>query len=696
MPSTRIPFPSIVSLVALLLLGNGVASLRAADGSPAGAFDPVATAAKRADDLLAQMTLDEKLLYIGGTNGFYIRAIPRLNIPAIKMSDGPMAARNDGQTTAYPAGIALAATWDTNMAQKIGEALGRDCRSRGVNILLGPAVNIYRSPLCGRNFEYMGEDPFLAATMVAPEVRGIQSQGVLATVKHFACNNQEWDRNAISSEVDERTLQEIYFPAFKAAVREGGAGCVMTAYNLLNGTHCAESDYLMNQVLKRDWGFTGFVMSDWGAVHDGVKAANAGMDLEMPTARYMNRNRLRPALADGTVTEAAIDDKVRRILRTIIAAGFLDRPQVRDDIPRNDPQNAQTALEGAREAIVLLKNNRSLLPLDRHTIKTIAVIGPNAIRAVYCGGGSAFPRVFQAVSIPEGIQKIGGADTKVLATTNYQEGLAMAKQADAAIVCAGFNNLLESEGHDRAFELPGGQVDFIRAVAAANKRTIVVISSGGGVAWEGWLDKTPAVLQAWYPGQSVGQAVAEIIFGDVNPSGKLPATFEKRFEDNPSASYYHLRDNGKTPYTEGIFAGYRGYDEKKIEPEFCFGFGLSYTEFKYGKATVTPAKIAPEGQMTVSLEVRNSGKLAGDEVVELYVHDVKSSVPQPPKELKGFARVSLAPGEKKTVQIPLRADQLAYFDVKTHAFVVEPGAYDLMIGASSRDIRSQVKLEVVK
>ena len=493
--------------------------------------------------------------------------------------------------------------------------------------------------------------------------------------------------------MDERTLQEIYFPAFKAAVREGGVGCVMTAYNLLNGTHCAESDYLMNQVLKRDWGFTGFVMSDWGAVHDGVKAANAGLDLEMPSRKFMNRNRLRPALADGTVTESAIDDKVRRILRTIVAAGFLDRPQLRDDIPRNDPQNAQTALEGAREAIVLLKNNRSLLPLDRHSIKTIAVIGPNAGRAVYCGGGSAFPRVFQAVSIPDGIQIIRGRDIKVLASTNFEQGIAMAKQADVAVVCAGFNQLLESEGHDRTFELPAGQSNFIRAVTAANRRTIVVISSGGGVAWDGWLDKTPAVLQAWYPGQSVGRAVAEIIFGDVHPSGRLPATFEKHFEDNPSAPYYHLRDNGKTPYTESIFVGYRGYDEKKIEPQFCFGFGLSYTEFKYGKATVTPEKIAADGQVTVSLEVRNSGKRTGDEVVQLYVHDVKSSVPNR-QELKGFARVSLAPGEKKTVQIPLRANQLANYDVKTQAFVVEPGAYDLMIGASSRDIRAQARLEI--
>ncbi len=687
-----------IALGASLLAGYFSPPLRAAEAAEAGAppgFGPAAMAEQRADDLLSQMTLEEKISYLGGTNGFYIRAIPRLGLPAIKMSDGPMAARNDGPTTAYPGGIALAATWDPRMAGKIGEALGRDCRARGVNILLGPAVNIYRSPLCGRNFEYLGEDPFLASALVAPMVRGIQSQGVLATVKHFACNNQEWDRNGISSEVDERTLEEIYLPAFKAAVREGGAGCVMTAYNLLNGTHCAESDYLMNQVLKRDWGFSGFVMSDWGAVHNGINAANAGLDLEMPAGRFMRPATLLPAIADGGVKESVIDDKVRRILRTIIAAGFLDRPQRRDDIPRNDPENAQVALEGAREAIVLLKNNRHTLPLDRRAIKSIAVIGPNAIRAVYCGGGSAFPRVFAAISIRDGIGKAAGDGIQVLTSTNYGEAVALAKQADAAVVCVGFNPLLEAEGHDRTFELPPEQAEFIQAVAAVNRRTIVVINSGGGVAWTNWLDKTPAVLEAWYPGQAVGQAVAEIVFGDVNPSGRLPATFEKRFEDNPSAPYYHLRAGGKTPYTEGVFGGYRGYDENKVEPQFCFGHGLSYTEFKYGKAQATPGKIATTGQTVVSVEVKNTGKRAGDEVVQLYVHEEKSSVPQPPKELKGFLRVSLEPGEIKTVNLALNAEQLGFFDVKTHGFVVEPGVYEVMVGSSSRDIRGKAKLEIV-
>jgi beta-glucosidase len=660
---------------------------------------------QRVEDLLSKMTLEEKINYIGGTNGFYIMPIERLGLPAIKMSDGPMGARNDGPATCYPAGIALAATWDRDLARQIGVALGRDCRARGVHILLAPAVNLYRSPLCGRNFEYMGEDPFLAGQMVTPLIQGIQSQQVLATVKHFACNNQEWDRHHISSEVDERTLHEIYLPAFKAAVQQGKVGCVMTAYNLLNGVHCSQDDWLLNQTLKGKWGFNGFVMSDWTSTYDAVAAANGGLDLEMPEAKFMNVTNLLPAIQDGRVKESVIDDKVRRILGTVIAAGFFDRPQLQQDIPLNDPHNARTALEGARKAIVLLKNNKRTLPLDRTKLKSIAVVGPNADPAVYCGGGSAFTRVFEATSILDGIRQIAGGSVMVLHTTNAETSVQFAKEADAAVVCVGFNQQTpeqererhrrfeEGEGHDRPFELPAGQADLIRAVAAVNPRTIVVINSGGGVAWAGWLDKAPAVLQAWYSGQASGQAVAEILFGDVNPSGKLPATFEKRWEDNPCSPYYHLKADKKTPYTEGIFVGYRGYDEKKIEPQFCFGHGLSYTEFKYGKMTVTPKLIPPLGTAAVSVEVQNTGKVAGDEVVQLYVHPKKSVVPRPPKQLCGFERVTLKPGEKKTLTFTLPGEQLGYYNVNAHDFAFDPGTYELLVGSSSRDIQAEGRLE---
>ena len=331
-----------------------------------------------------------------------------------------------GRRPCYPAGISLAATWDRDMARKIGVGMGRDCRARGVNILLAPAVNIYRSPLCGRNFEYMGEDPFLAGQMAAPFIQGLQSQEVLATVKHFACNNQEWDRHNISSEVDERTLQEIYLPAFKAAVQEGKVGCVMTAYNLVNGVHCSQNDYLINRTLKGNWGFKGIVMSDWVSTYDTVGAANAGLDLEMPDAKYMTPKKLMDAIRNGQVKESVIDDKVRRILRTVIAAGFFDRPQLRKDIPRNDPENDRTALAGARESIVLLKNDNHVLPLDRSKIKTIAVLGPNADPAVYCAGGSAFTRVFHATSILDGIKQLAGKPVKVLHSTNAIKAVRLA------------------------------------------------------------------------------------------------------------------------------------------------------------------------------------------------------------------------------------------------------------------------------
>ena len=555
-------------------------------------------------------------------------------------------------------------------------------------------MNIYRSPLCGRNFEYMGEDPFLTATLVAPLIQGIQSQEVLATVKHFACNNQEWDRHNMSSEVDERTLEEIYLPAFKAAVQQGDVACVMTAYNLVNGVHCSQNDWLINQTLKGQWGFKGFVMSDWTSTYDAVGVANGGLDLEMPNAKFMNRTNLMPAIQSGVVKESTIDDKVRRILRTIIGAGFFDRPQLREDISRNDLQNDLTALQGARESIVLLKNKSHTLPLDRHSMKSIAVLGPNADPAVYSGGGSAFPKVFHATSVLEGITQVAGDSMKVLHSTNAGEAVQLAREADVAVVCVGFNPRIEGEGRDRPFDLPAAQTKLIRDVAAANRHTVVIINSGGGVAWSNWLDKAPAVLQAWYSGQESGRAVAEILFGDVNPSGKLPATFEKKWEDNPTAPYYHLNQDGKTPYTEGIFVGYRGYDQNKVEPQFCFGHGLSYTRFRYGKAYVMPGSIPANGEATISIEVQNTGKSAGDEVVQLYVHAVKSSVPMPPKELRGFQRVSLQPGEKKTVELTLPASQLAYYDVKTHGFVVEPGKFDLMIGSSSRDIRAKTRIEV--
>ncbi len=460
---TRLPRARFLS-AALLLAGSFPCLAEPEAIKPPLYLDKTQSVDTRVEDLVSRMTLEEKIFYIGGRNDKYDRIQPleRLGIPPMKMADGPMGCRNYGPTTAYPGGIALAATWDPNMARKIGVAMGRDCRARGVHIFLMPAVNIYRSPVCGRNFEYLGEDPLLASSIVAPLIQGVQSQEVLATVKHFACNNQEWDRHHISSEVDERTLREIYLPAFKAAVQQGNVACVMNAYNLLNGIHCSQSDFLLRQVLKSEWGFKGFVMSDWGSTYDAVGAANAGLDLEMPNGKFMNYTNLAPAIKDGHVSQATIDDKLRRVFRALIGEGFLDRPQTREDIPLNDPENARVALDGARESIVLLRNDKRTLPLNRVTLKSIAVLGPNAYSPVYGGGGSAFCKVFEATSVLDGVKQLAGDSIKVIYSTNAEEAVQLARQADAAAVCVGFNSRLEGEGHDRSFALPAGQTNPVK------------------------------------------------------------------------------------------------------------------------------------------------------------------------------------------------------------------------------------------
>ncbi len=800
--------------------------------------DPKAPVAKRVEDLLQRMTLEEKIDYLGGYKGFYIRPIPRLGIPAIKMSDGPTGCRCYGKAAALPGGIILAATWDPEAARLLGETLGRECRARGVHILLGPGVNIYRGPLCGRDFEYFGEDPYLASQIVVPWVRGVQSQGVLATVKHYACNNQEYDRHRVSSELDEETLREIYLPAFRAAVTEGRVGCVMNAYNLINGVHCTQDPFLNNQILKKEWGFDGILMSDWGATYDGIAAALGGLDLEMPSGKFMNRKTLIPAVKSGKVPMAVIDDKVRRILRKIIQFGFLDRPQEIPSIPKYDPKSVRAALSIAREGIVLLKNQGRALPLERGKVRSIAVLGPMAHPAVWGGGGSAFTTPFRATSVLEGLteaadpgvevyydrgipeldentlvknarfshrpepnldlrglkaeyfgnvllqgdpivtgktrrvdfdfhkrpvkgvprenfsarftgritpektgtyifvlrsddgarlfldgkpllvdwsdhaartrtarirleggrdypirieyyQKAGSAVLRLgwglLSPEGGAPALRLAKACDAAVVCVGFGPGIEREGRDRPFALPAGQEELIRSVAAANKRTIVVLFSGGNVAMEGWIDKVSALVEAWYPGQEGGRALAEILLGDVNPSGKLPASFAKNWEDNPSSPYYHSK-NGKTYYKERIFVGYRGFDKLGREPRFPFGFGLSYTTFSLSNLTLSSKEIRPGGSLRVSVNVRNTGTRPGAEVVQLYLQDVKASVPRPVKELKGFQKVRLAPGEEKTVTFRIGRREMEFFHPKLERWVVEPGAFRVLVGTSSRDL----------
>ena len=815
----------IVSITLLLLAA-----------SPVMAQESHSASEKRIDAILAAMTPEEKVDLLAGVDFFYLRGVPRLDVPRLRMIDGPMGVRNDGPATAFPGGIALAATWNATLAEKIGVEFGRDTRAKGAHFLLAPGVNIYRAPIIGRNFEYLGEDPFLAAKMAVGFIKGVQSQGVSATIKHFAANNSEFDRNHTDSIVDERTLREIYLPAFEAAVKEGRVGAIMDGYNLTNGDYMSQHAYLNNDVAKGEWGFDGVIMSDWISTYDAIGMANGGLDIEMPYPTHFNRETLLPALKSGEVSLATLDDKVRRILRVAERFGWLDREQLDLSIPRYNEAGRRAALQGAREGVVLLRNEDALLPIDTEVTRTILVVGPNVHPAVVGGGGSSKTEPFTSVSILAGLAANAGTETNVLHTqgipsltdmvndttfstdragkmpgmraqyfasddlsgkavitrvepgarigmgplyppdtaserwTGYytatEDGTfdvvvasagdrggyyrvfiddalvfdswtlntaivdyvtlelaagphkvvfehrgrqkwpgdrlllaisqhgnrvsdvakTMAAQADIVVVAAGFDDSTESEGADRTFRLPSGQDELINAMTAANPQTVVVMTSGGAVDMTAWLDRVPALLQAWYPGQEGGTAIAEILFGAVNPSGRLPATFERHWEDNPSYdAYYPEPGTLKIHYKEGIFVGYRGFEAKRVEPLFPFGHGLSYTSFEYSKLSISPDR-THDGNIVVSFDLANTGSRAGADVAQVYVADSHSDVPRPPKELKGFAKVFLEPGETTRVSIELERRSFAYYDVAAKAWQVTPGTFGILIGRSSANI----------
>jgi beta-glucosidase len=801
---------------------------------------------KRVDSLLSQMTTEEKIELIGGTNDFYTRPISRLGIPSLRMSDGPMGVHDFGLSTAYPAGIALAASWDTTLVKRFGTAMGKDARARGVHFILGPGMNIYRAPMCGRNFEYFGEDPYLASRMAVGVIEGIQGQRVIAIAKHFAGNNSEFARMTLSSDIDERTLREIYLPAFEASVKEAKAAAVMDAYNLVNGVYMTQNNRLNKEILKKEWGFDGILVSDWGATHDGIGAANGGLDLEMPSPTFMSRETLLPALKDGRLQTAAVDDKVRRILRKAIEFGFLDQTQTDIEIPSYSQEGRQVALEAARGGMVLLKNSGSLLPLDDSKVKTIGVIGPDAYPAVPSGGGSAETKPFNTISFLEGISNRLGTKANVLYAVDtpvlddvfeqsefvtapggesglkgeyfsndqlqgapamvrtdqhihfdwgegsfapnqpvdhfsvrwtgyfvpkesgaytffssaddgvrlylgdeavvddwqphaqtvdryarhlearqaykirfeYFESVgsaiagfgvtrsdsfvgratkAIAAKADAVIICVGFDPKTEAEGSDRTFQLPGGQDELIRQISAVNKNTIVVLTAGGNVDMTPWVDQVPVILHAWYPGQEGGTALAQIIFGDYSPSGKLPVTFERRWEDNPTFhSYYPENGESRVQYSEGVFVGYRHFDRSATKPLFAFGHGLSYTSFEYSGLSVTPTTGNLNQLVTISFEVKNTGHREGAEVAELYVGDSHASIPRPVKELKGFAKVSLKPGESQRVTLTLDRRAFSFYDVNKSDWSAAPGEFTILIGGSSDDIRLRDKFTLTR
>jgi beta-glucosidase len=686
----------------------------------------------RVESLLKQMTLEEKISLCHGDSKFTTAAIPRLGLPRRWMSDGPHGVREDvGPDTWQPAGrtddfstympvnICLAASWDPELARQFGSTIGEEARARGKHIMLAPGVNIMRTPLNGRNFEYFGEDPFLASRMAVGYIKGEQSQGVASCVKHFAANNQETARNSVNVEMDERTLREIYLPAFQAAVQEGGAWAVMSAYNKFRGAYCSENEYLLNTVLKGEWGFRGLVMSDWAGVHSTDGAVRHGMDLEMGTNRayddFYLAKPFREGVQNGTYPIALLDDKVRRNLRVMIGSGALD---LTTKGSLNTAEHQATARKVAEAGMVLLKNEGSILPLKPDGVRTIAVIGDNAVRLMARGGGSAGIKAFYEVNPLQGIlNRVGGgtnvtfsqgyrqperrqgradaAGVRATTTTGTSKDAALvdravraARSADVVIYVGGLylGRGGDDEGGDRPdMKLPFGQDELIKKLVAANKRTVVVLRGGGPVEMDAWIAKVPAVLQAWHPGMEGGNAIASVLFGDVNPSGKLPCTFPKRLADSPAhALNAYPGENGTETYKEGLLVGYRWFDTKSIEPLFPFGYGLSYTTFEYSHATLNGDH--------VTVEVRNTGSRDGAEVVQLYVGPVKPSVERPLKELKGFAKVALRAGETKTVDLPIDARSFAFYDPERKAWVAEAGDYRLLVGASSRDIRAKLDL----
>ncbi|MFZ0616487.1 MAG: glycoside hydrolase family 3 C-terminal domain-containing protein [Chthoniobacterales bacterium] len=798
--------------------------------------DQAAAIERRVEQLLGKLTEEEKISLLAGdgNDGMSTIAIPRLGIPKLVMADGPQGVRAHGSACSFPSGIALAATWDPKLAFRYGEALGREARARGIHIQLGPGVNIARTPLNGRNFEYFGEDPFLTGKLSSEWIRGLQSQGVAATVKHYAGNDTEWRRMEIESVMNEQTLREIYLHPFLKAVESGGVWSVMSAYNKLNGFPSTSNKQLQEEILKKEWGFPGLVMSDWWAT-DSVESIARGLDLEMPMAYRVTKESVSKALRDGRLSSERIDDAVRRLLRMAISMGFLDREQRRKDLPLDSPTNSALALEVATKSIVLLKNDPALLPLDKRKMHRVVVYGPNAQDTPAVGGGSGGVTPFRKVSFLEGIRKalpegtevfyapirarkpfsvfdfleygkpvpippritgirkmtsidqpnftrvttstertigiswgknsppedvpkgrearitwdaeievpqggiyelvaeghpeirlgdreLGNPDSyvmtleqgsriplkitasevgrgsgrvsvKIIPVAEEATGLFPAKSADAAVVCVGLTPEVEGEGFDRGFALPISQQLLIKQVCEANPRTIVVLSGGAGVDMRPWIGKVPAVLQTWYLGQEAGTALASVLFGDANPSGHLPCTFDRTIDENPAFRHYpgnfpEGKDWPVVDYHEGIFYGYRGYDRMGKTPLFPFGYGLSYTSFDLSGME---ASVSGDG-LQVTVIVKNTGARQGAAVLQLYLGLPEEETPRPLRQLCGFQRMELKPGEssKATIQVP--ADALRYWHPDQKQWVPPSGSIRVDLGLSERDIHQSVTL----
>ncbi len=708
---------------------------------------------ERVEDALSRLTLEEKIGLIHAQSKFSSKGVGRLGIPELWTSDGPHGIRpevlwdqwkqagwTNDSCVAFPALTCLAATWNPEMALLYGKSIGEEARYRKKNVLLGPGVNIYRTPLNGRNFEYMGEDPYLASKMVVPYVQGVQSNGVATCVKHYALNNQELHRHTTNALPDDRTLYEIYLPAFKAAVNEGGTWSIMASYNLYKNQHVCHNQYLLNDILKGEWGFDGAVISDWGGTHDTDQAITNGLDLEFGTwtdGRTMGKTNAYDSyfLADpyleqiksGKVGTKELDDKVRRVLRLMFRTSMGDNQSFGSIC---SPEHYSAARKIGGEGIVLLRNEGSMLPLDLSSPKKILVVGENAVKMMTVGGGSSSLKAQHEISPLEGLRNAVAGKAEVTYARGYvgdvntkQDGVAtgqnlgetrsaedltneaveLAKNADYVIFIGGLNKSghQDCEDSDREqYGLPYGQDAVIEALAQANKNLIVVNVSGNAVAMP-WADKVPAIVQAWYLGSEAGNALADVLTGEINPSGKLPFTFPERLEDvgaHAMGEYPGVKradeDVWDEKYNEGILVGYRWHDTKKIKPLFAFGHGLSYTDFKYGKLTADKKSVTKEDTITFEIPVTNTGKVAGAEVVQLYISDPKCSVLRPVKELKGFKKVYLEPGETQTVTFTIGSDALSYFDADRHEWVAEPGKFTASAASASDDIRSTADFEL--
>lgn len=721
-----------------LVLAIFVVSLRTVSPAQKAVYqDASRPVTERVSDVLSRMTPEEKVSLLAGSGWMESTGVPRLGIPSIKMADGPMGIRNwtgssavtsvEGASpaftsTAFPAGICLAASWDPELARREGDAIGQEVKAVGRDMILGPTVNIQRTPLWGRNFESFGEDPYLSGSMAVGYIQGVQGEGVLASVKHFVVNNEEFERHRIDVAVDERALHEIFYPAFEAAIGKGHVWTVMSSYNKINGTYAAQSP-LLEQELYHAAGFTGFVISDWGSTYSTAPTIKAGMDLEMPGGAPMRRwiagpnpklagndggylvpEKVLPLVQSGAISQANIDRNAGRILTVIFEAGLYDHPHA-GGASIDTPAQRAVALQVAEEGTVLLKNDGAVLPLNPVQVRSIAVIGPGAATARVGGGGSGLVFAKGAVTPLDGIRKRAGS-----ITVNYALGAAMqgeeqtdatpasrsklleeavqaARTSDVAIVFAGYSWKLETEGKDRPnMDLPAGQDELIQAVAAVNKKTIVVINAGDSVTLTRWIDQVPGVMDAWYGGEEGGTAIADLIFGDVNPSGKLPFTSLRKLEDSPSFANYP-GTNLQVHYAEGIYVGYRYFDKHtETPPLFPFGFGLSYTTFALGDLQV-PKSVGQNGDAIVTATVRNTGQRHGAEVVQLYLADPSAPVDRPVRELKGFQRVDLAPGESRVVRFTLDRRAFSFYSTDKHAWTAQPGRFEVSVGTSSRDLQ---------